>query len=774
MAMLRRIVDPRSASCLAAIALTVGFIAVQLTLMGCGRSNDAAAQHGDAPVEALGEPLGEVTFNRDIAPIVFERCAGCHHPGEAAPFSLLSYDDVRRRAGQIADVTASRFMPPWLPSEGAGEFVGSRHLTDRQLAQFRAWADTGCLRGGEVAPPTPPKFVEGWQLGPPDLVLESPAYALAAEGSDVFRNFVILPKLDGPRWIAAIELRPENPRVTHHARLGVDSSNESLRRDAADPEPGYAGMAWGQDPDGQLVTWAPGMVAHAAASDSAWRLQPNACLVLHTHMQPSGKKESVRFRVGIHFAKEPPREFPVMLRIGSRDIDIPAGKAEHVVDDEFTLPIDVRLRLIFPHAHSLCQKVFVEAALPNGERKPLLKIDKFDENWHDTYYYVEPVLLPRGAKLHTRFAYDNSAANVRNRHHPPQRTGYGSNVDDEMADVYLQAAAVHADQRAVLTEYVAQQEIRSQIVGFRKTLAIHPDDRFTQEGLAACYFGAGKPRDAIAVLEARLKNPVDAVFPLVSLGMAQLAVGEVPHAEEHFRKALALDANYPLAWQGLGKALVALKKTDEAQAAFRRAIELAPGMLDASLALAELLAGRKQLDAAINVCEAAANSSPDNPQVQLKIAEYLVKEKKFDESFQHLQIAQRLAPYIHPPKVLLAVYCFQNGEGTRALRLLEEAHREAPRHPVPAFFLGQLARRAGNNEAARKYLADAASAEAPANWPASHRQRFAVLLHGERARLAEDLQDEAMARDALSHWLEADPENKQVRAMLESLRGGGN
>src|SRR5213075_428827 len=115
-------------------------------------------------------------------------------------------------------------------------------------------------------------------------------------------------------------LRPDNPRVTHHARLGVDSSNESIRRDAEDEEPGYAGMAWGQDPDGQLVIWAPGMVADPGAADIAWRLYPRTSLVLHTHMQPSGKPEVVTFRIGIRFASEAPKAHPVMMRIGSGEI----------------------------------------------------------------------------------------------------------------------------------------------------------------------------------------------------------------------------------------------------------------------------------------------------------------------------------------------------------------------------------------------------------------------------------------------------------------------
>ena len=154
--------------------------------------------------------------------------------------------------------------------------------------------------------------------------------------------------------------------MTHHARLGVDNSSESVRRNSEDDDPGYPGMAWGQDPEGQLVIWAPGMTAAPPTPGVAWRLDPKSSLVLHTHMQPSGKPEIVKFRIGIRFASEPPEHHPAMLRIGSCDIDIAAGERHHVVEDRFVLPIDVDIHTIFPHAHSLCRELSVVAERPDG------------------------------------------------------------------------------------------------------------------------------------------------------------------------------------------------------------------------------------------------------------------------------------------------------------------------------------------------------------------------------------------------------------------------
>ncbi len=588
----------------------------------------------------------------------------------------------------------------------------------------------------------------------------------------MFRNFVVPIHLDGPRWIRSIELRPDNPRVTHHARLGVDSSGESIRRNAEDNQPGYSGMAWGQDPDGQLVIWAPGMVAKPGTDGIAWRIYPDTCLVLHTHMQTSGKPEVVKFRIGVHFADHPPEQHPAMLRIGSCDIDIPAGSAHHVVTGEYTLPIDVDLQSIFPHAHSLCHDLRVEAARPDGSRETLILIEHFDENWHESYDYRHPVRLPRGTRLLTTFGYDNTADNPRNRNQPPRRVVYGSNVTDEMGDVYLQVTAIHPDQRAALMENYKRYEMQSQLAGLRTALTMFPDDPWRQEGLAACYVGLGKPGEAVPILERRLKTGPAAVFPTASLGMALCASGDFVRAEAEQHKALAIVGDYPLAWFGLGQALAAEKQPEPAEQAYRRAIELAPSMSEARLSLAGLLVERGDLKSAAAACSAAIAESPESPAPYLKMAEIEAKQRHYEESLKHCGLAQQLAPYTHPPKVLLAVFCFQNGDQDRARGLLREARAESPEYPMPALMLGQLARRDGQYEEARKYLAAAASLPIPDNWPESHRQRFLISLHSERLQLAEQLQDIALARDAIAQWLKCDPDNAKLKKMRDELRAG--
>jgi cytochrome c-type biogenesis protein CcmH/NrfG len=233
-----------------------------------------------------------------------------------------------------------------------------------------------------------------------------------------------------------------------------------------------------------------------------------------------------------------------------------------------------------------------------------------------------------------------------------------------------------------------------------------------------------------------------------------------------------MDAEYPLAWLGLGRSLDALKRADAAEDAYQRAIELAPALSDGHLGLAENLLKQGKLADAGTVCEAAIDNSPDNANLRLKLAEIRARQQRFDDSLRELEAAKQLAPYTHPPKVLLAVYSFQSGDKQRAKSLLAEAHAELPDHPVPELFLGQFAMQSEAWGDARKHFGGAASRAIPDNWPASHKRRFLVLLHSERLKLAQHLQDEKLAKSAAEDWLKVEPENRRVRETYDRLVSG--
>ena len=183
----------------------------------------------------------EVTFDRDIAPLVFDRCAACHHPGGVAPFTLLMYESARQHASQIREVTRNRLMPPWrADSEDGSAFIGQHPLTNAEIDSIGRWVSAGAVEGDARDLPRAPVLTEGWQLGKPDLVVSLPRpYALRADGTDVFRIFVIPIPVDVVRYVRGVEFLPGNARVVHHANIRIDRTPASRRLDEQDPALGY-------------------------------------------------------------------------------------------------------------------------------------------------------------------------------------------------------------------------------------------------------------------------------------------------------------------------------------------------------------------------------------------------------------------------------------------------------------------------------------------------------------------------------------------------------
>ena len=234
------------------------------------------------------------TFAGDVAPILYARCAPCHHDGGAAPFSLTSYDDAARRATQIARVTARRYMPPWKATFGVA-YANERRLGDDEIATLRRWAEARAPLGRRDAVPAPPAFTGGWALGKPDAVVTLPAYPLGAGGSDEYRNFVVRAPVSGTRWVKAWELQPHG-RTIHHAIINIDRNGILRKREGSDGKPGFSGMeaSDAQSPDGFYLVWTPGQPPTPPAVGQAWRLDADTDLVVQLHLRPSGKPETVQ------------------------------------------------------------------------------------------------------------------------------------------------------------------------------------------------------------------------------------------------------------------------------------------------------------------------------------------------------------------------------------------------------------------------------------------------------------------------------------------------
>jgi len=395
------------------------------------------------------------TFARDIAPIVFNHCSSCHRSGQSGPFPLLNYADVKKRAKQIAMVTQSRFMPPWLPVtvEHGVEFVGSRRLSDEQVKFIAAWVEAGAPEGEAKDLPPLPAFNDGWMLGEPDLVLTmNEPFTVPATGNDVIQVFVIPVNLPADRWVSAIEFRPGNPRLVHHASFLVDTTGSARMMDNANAGPGYPGMGnIGLNMVGSFGGWTPG-VAMKPLPEGMGRLLPRECdLVVEVHFSPSGKEEIEEPAVGLHFAADPVTQPVTSITLGSFLLDIPPGTADYTVRDEFISPVALKLLAIRPHAHYLCQKMRITATPPPSAEGvavapiTLLRVDDWDFNWQQVWQLTAPLELPAMTKLELEFIYDNTADNPQNPFNPPREVRDGHGITDEMAQVFLHVTPGHAE-----------------------------------------------------------------------------------------------------------------------------------------------------------------------------------------------------------------------------------------------------------------------------------------------------------------------------------------
>jgi len=410
-----------------------------------------------------------VTFTEDIAPLVYQNCVTCHRPGEAAPFSLISYEDVKKHAKTIVKVTESRYMPPWHAAHGYGEFADERRLTDEQIATIADWYKHGMPEGDPSKMPPLPKFTDGWHLGTPDLILQMPAaFDLPASGPDIYRNFVVPTRLTESKWVRAIEFRPSARKAVHHVLYAYDSAGVAARLDGRDGRPGFGGMGTAglnaaPGTTGPLGGWAVGATLAFLPEGVALPLPKGSDLILQMHFHLTGKQETEQSTVGIYFTDKVPErrlwsvQIPALFGLGA-GIDIPPGEKDFKIDDSLTLPIDMRALFVAAHAHYLGREMKATATLPDGSTQPLLWIPDWDFNWQDRYFYKSPVILPKGTRIDVHLRYDNSADNPRNPHPTePMRVMWGEQSFDEMGSVVLAMQALRKEDEPELQRVFAER-----------------------------------------------------------------------------------------------------------------------------------------------------------------------------------------------------------------------------------------------------------------------------------------------------------------------------
>jgi tetratricopeptide (TPR) repeat protein/mono/diheme cytochrome c family protein len=555
---------------------------------------------------------GSPTFTRDIAPILYAHCATCHQRDGDGPFSLVTYDEVRRRARQIAQVTAKRYMPPWKPDGEAPRFLGDRRLTAGQIALIDRWVNAGAPEGGSEDLPRLPAPTGGWLWGEPDLVLALPTYSLRPDGADVFRNFVVAVPGRGTRYVRGFQFRPRS-RGVHHANIRIDPTPASRALDEADPEPGYEGAVLhsAEYPDGHFLGWTPGQ-ATPPSTTLAWRLTGGSDLVVQLHMRPTGRVEQVAPLVGLYLTDRPPAGAPAIVRLGRQNLDIPAGASDYRVSDSFRLPVAVGLVAVQPHAHYRARTVSAWATLPDGSRRSIIHISDWDFNWQDQYRLAAPIQVPAGTLLEMEYVFDNSAQNARNPSHPPERVAWGWRSSDEMADVWIQMLTHDEHDRRAMSEAARRKMTEEDAVGSEVLIAREPDYVDLRNDAALIYRELGRFDRALVHFSAVARLQPASPAAQYNVGVTLEALGREAEAVSRYNEAIRLDQSYAPAHNALANLLYRSRRVDDAIVEYRAALQSDDTLVLAHCSLARALIERSRPTEAVDEYRAALSVAPDS------------------------------------------------------------------------------------------------------------------------------------------------------------------
>jgi Flp pilus assembly protein TadD len=722
------------------------------------------------------EPTPIPTWSREIAPILYRNCTTCHHPGGAGPFSLLTYDDARRWSAQVLTVTQSRYMPPWLPEPGYGDFANSRRLSDQDLAQIKRWITAGMPKGIAAQAPAPPQYTSEWQLGPPELILTAPeSFTVPADGQDLFRNFVYPVPITRTRYVRAIEILPGNPRVVHHANILIDRTAELRRRYPNDWRAGIPGMeleiSGGDrfDPDSHFLFWKPDTPAIVEPPGMPWRLDPGNDLILNTHLKPTGRIETVQPRIGLYFAKTdtdtPPRRQPMLLQLeDDAALNIPPGDSHFVVEDSLRLPIAVYALGVYPHAHYLGKRLEAWSVAPDGARTPLILIKDWDIDRQSVYTYRKPVLLPADSVVHMRYVYDNSTANPRNPANPPVCVHNGNQSTDEMGHLWLQVLPVHRKERDSRGHEIDSRMLLER-AWMEHRLSRNPDDRIAAYNLASLDTMSGNPAAAIAIYRelaaAEPPNSPNAARVSTSLGAAQQQSGDWQSALATYRRSLTLDPSYSDARFDLAALELKHEQYDPAAADYRILLQQHPDDAAAHAGLAAALAQLQQTDAARAEFDRSLALDPTQPDTLANYASLELAANNPQHARELLTKAVAAGAHDAATYQQLAFADQQTGHSAEAEAALRSAITAAPADPASHALLAQLLASRGDlhGAIAEQQAALRLDARDADGW-----SNLGVL----EAQSGQPSQ----ARSDFEHALALNPQHAQAKANLARLNAG--
>ena len=398
-------------------------------VLGCAASV-AAATAASAPTT--------VTFYKDALPVLQNRCQSCHRPGEVAPMSVLSYDEVRPWAKAIKTALLTKKMPPWFADPHYGKFSNDRALTQSEIDTLVAWIDNGVKEGDRKDAPKPRAWTEGWEIPQPDIVYELPkAIDVPATGVVEYTYLVLPTGFTEDRWIQFAEARPGARNAVHHIIAFIRPPGSRWLKDA---QPGVpfipdrsARTARVEDsvPGELLVGYAPGLPPTECKPGEAKLVKAGSDIILQLHYTPNGKATTDKTRIGIVFAKEPPQRRVMTMNAMNFFLKIPPGDPNYETHSQITLKQDVNLVSMMPHMHLRGKDFEYRAVYPTGETQVLLKVPHYDFNWQLSYVLDKELLLPKDTRIECTAHFDNSPNNAANPD-PTKEVRWGDQTWEEM------------------------------------------------------------------------------------------------------------------------------------------------------------------------------------------------------------------------------------------------------------------------------------------------------------------------------------------------------
>jgi hypothetical protein len=384
-----------------------------------------------------------VTFSKDVAPIIQKNCQVCHRPGEVAPMSFMNYKEVRPWARSIREKVVSREMPPWFADPKHGEFSNDCRLEQKDIDTITAWVEGGAKEGDPKDLPPTPKYVEGWQIGQPEVVLPMTVdFNIPAEGAVPYKYFAIPTNFTEDRYVQVAEIRPGDRAHVHHVIVSVRYPGQGPQLEAGEikPEARQAGASAqarsAEDSDGRLVGWAPGEAPLILRDGQAKLIRKGSVLIFQVHYTTNGVASKDRTSVGLIFSKVPVEKRVITAGAVARNLVIPPGDPNYESTASFTFKEDSHIDSLHPHMHVRGKDFKYTLVYPDGTSKVLLSVPRFDFGWQLTYVFKEEVAAPKGSRLDVVAHHDNSPKNKFNPD-PTKEVRWGDQTWDEMMIGYL-------------------------------------------------------------------------------------------------------------------------------------------------------------------------------------------------------------------------------------------------------------------------------------------------------------------------------------------------